>query len=89
MNLRLGPDAEEAVRLGAKRAGCSQQDVIREAVSCQLGLASGGKSQGDFDMLVSTGAVRAPITPYRRVIKRLTLPLGATSAGLLERDDRI
>lgn len=89
MNLRLGPDAEEAVRREAKRAGRSQQDVIREAISRHLGLAPGDSPGGDLSMLVSTGTVRAPRTSYRRVSKRVSLPPGVTSAGLLDRDDRI
>lgn len=89
MNLRLGPDAEEAVRREAQRAGRSQQDVIREAVSRPFGLAPGDGPRGDLNTLVSTGTVRAPRTPYRKVPKRLSLPPGLTSADLLDRDDRI
>jgi hypothetical protein len=89
MNLRLGPDAEEAVRREAQRTGRSQQDVIREAVSRHLGLPVGEGLRGDLSMLVSTGTVRPPRAPYRRVVKRLSLPPGITSADLLDRDDRI
>jgi hypothetical protein len=89
MNLRLGPEAEEAVRREALRTGRSQQDVIREAVNRQLGLSEGGRPRSDLDMLVSTGTVRPPIARYRRVVKRLGLPPGITSADLLDRADRI
>ncbi len=89
MNLRLAPDAEEAVRREAQRTGRSQQDVIREAVSRHLGLPVGDGARGDLGQLVSTGTVRPPRVPYRRVVKRLRLPPGITSADLLDRGDRI
>lgn len=89
MNLRLGPDAAEAVRREARRTGRSQQEVIREAVSRHLGLSAGESSRSDLGMLVSTGVVRPPRSPYRRVVKRLNLPPGITGADLLDRDDRI
>lgn len=89
MNLRLGADAEEAVRREAQRTGRSQQDVIREAVGRHLGLSAGESPRSDLSLLISTGAVRPPRTPYRRVVKRLSLPPGITSADLLDRDDRI
>ena len=89
MNLRLAPDAEEAVRREAQRTGRSQQDVIREAVSRHLGLPVGDGARGDLGTLVSTGTVRPPRVPYRRVVKRLSLPPGITSTDLLDRDDRI
>lgn len=88
MNLRLAPEAEEAVRREAQRTGRSQQDVIREAVGRHLGLPAGEATRGDLTTLVSTGTVRPPRTPYRRV-KRLRLPPGISSADLLDRDDRI
>lgn len=89
MNLRLGPEAEEAVRSEARRTGRSQQDVVREAVSRHLGVSMDKGCRSDLDMLVSTGVVRPPRTPYRRMVKRLRLPSGTTSADLLDRDDRI
>lgn len=89
MNLRLDSDAEEAVRREAKRVGRSQQDVIREAVSRHLGITRGDSPRGELSMLVATGTVRAPRTPYQRVTKRLSLPPGVTSASLLDREDRI
>lgn len=55
MNLRLGPDAEDAVRREAQRSGRSQQDVIREAVSRLLGLSSDQGSRSELDVLLSSG----------------------------------
>jgi len=89
MNLRLSPETQQAVRREAERSGRSQQEVVREAIDRHLALAARVDSRGDLDLLVSTGTVRPPRVPYRQVPKRLTLPPGVASAGLLDRDDRI
>jgi hypothetical protein len=89
MNLRLSPEAEEAVRREANRTGRSQQEVIREAIGRHLGLVIGEGARSELGALVSTGNVRPPRAPSRRVVKRLTLPPGVTSADLLDRGDRI
>ncbi len=87
-NLRLRPDAEDAVRAEAKRTGRSQQEVIREAIDRYLVL--GPETAGsDLDLLVASGAVRPPRLPYRRPRRRLTLPVGVTTAELLDRSDRV
>lgn len=88
-NLRLGPDAEEAVRREAERTGHSQQDVIREAINVHLGLSAGEDRNGELGALVATGAVRPPRASYRKVAKRLTLPPEVNTADLLDRDDRV
>lgn len=88
MNLRLSPSAEAALRREAERTGRSQQDVVREAVSRQLGLAP-AHGASELSALVATGTIRPPRTAHRRVAARLTLPPGTTSADLLDRDDRI
>ena len=88
-NLRLRPDAEEAVRLEAERTGRSQQEVIREAVDRHLGLSPHEARASELGVLIATGTVRPPRTPYRRATKRITLPAGVTSADLLDRHDRI
>jgi hypothetical protein len=87
-NLRLRPDAEEAVRVEAQRTGRSQQQVIRDAIDRYLALRLEAASS-DLEMLVSSGAVRPPRVPYRRPRKRLTLPPGVSTAGLLDRADRV
>ena len=89
MNLRLSPDAEEALRREAERVGRSQQEVIREAIGRYLGLSGVHDSSGELGALVSTGTVRPPRVPYRKVAKRLSLPPGVTSIDLLDRDDRM
>jgi len=87
-NLRLRPDAEEAVRAEARRSGRSQQEVIRDAVDRYLGLTPDPAQTNDLDALIATGTVRPPRTPYRKARKRITLPAGLTTADLLDRDDR-
>jgi hypothetical protein len=89
MNLRLSPEAEEAVRREAQRTGRSQQEVIREAIGRHLGLGAGEDSRDELGSLISTGTVRAPRAWHRKVARRLTLPSGVTSADLLDRGDRI
>lgn len=88
-NLRLRPDAEEAVRVEAERSGRSQQEVIRDAIDHQLGLGAKPGPTGELAALVAAGTVRAPATPYRKASKRIKLPSGVSSADLLEREDRI
>lgn len=88
-NLRLRPEAEEAVRAEARRSGRPQQEIIRAAVDRYLGLAPVPAAVGELDALVTAGTVRPPRTPYRKARRRITLPDGVTSADLLERDDRL
>lgn len=88
-NLRLRPDAEEAVRAEAQRSGRSQQEIIRAAVDRYLGVTPDATPAGDLDALVASGAVRPPRTPYRKPVRRLTLPSGLTSADLLDRTERV
>jgi hypothetical protein len=87
-NLRLRPEAEEAVRAEAARSGRSQQEVIRDAVDRYLALKPDTTQAGDLDMLIAGGTVRPPRTPYRKASRRMTLPIGMTSADLLDRADR-
>jgi hypothetical protein len=87
MNLRLGAEAEAALRAEAKRTGRSQQDILREAVGKYLGLIP--DQAGDTDPLVARGKVTPPRVPFRDVRPRLRLEPGETSLDLLNRDDRI
>jgi hypothetical protein len=87
-NLRLRPEAEEAVRAEARRSGRSQQEVIREAVDRYLGLAS-RTAANELGRLIASGAVHPPRVPYRKPRRRLALPKGATTAELLDRSDRL
>lgn len=87
-NLRLRPDAEEAVRAEALRTGQSQQQVIRDAVDRYLVLRPEAASS-DLEVLMASGTVRPPRLPYRRPRARLSLPAGLTTAELLDRSDRV
>lgn len=88
-NLRLTPEAEDAVRAEAARTGRSQQDVIRDAVDKQV-VGSGSNRAREPQALADTrGRVRAPRSAYRQPRRRLVLGGSVTSADLLDRDDRI
>lgn len=89
MNLRLSPEAQEAVRREAQRTGRSQQEVIREAIGCHLGLAARDRARSELGVLVSMGNVRPPRAASHKVKQRLKLPPGVTSADLLDRGDRV
>ncbi len=89
VNLRLSPEAAEAVRIAAQRSGRSQQEVIREAIARYVGLVAHDAGRRELDQLVSTGNVRPPRTPARVFGERLKLPAGISSADLLDRGDRI
>jgi hypothetical protein len=86
MNLRLRPEAEEALKRAAQSAGRSQQDLIRDAVDQYLRRAELGYG-GDLADLYASGAL-IPGTPLRHPTVRLTLPEGVTSLDLLDREDR-
>jgi len=88
-NLRLRPDAEEAVRVEAQRSGRSQQEVIRDAIDRYLALTPDAAPPSDLEALIATATVRPPRTPYRKARKRITLPSGVTTADLLDREDRV
>jgi len=87
MNLRLGGDAEAALRAEAERSGRTQQDILREAVGRYLGLIP--SQSGDNDPLIARGTVAPPRVPFRDVRPRLELPPGESSLDLLDRDDRV
>jgi Ribbon-helix-helix protein, copG family len=88
-NLRLRPDAEEAVRAEAQRSGRSQQDIIREAVDRYLGLASRATGSTELDDLVASGVLVRPRMASRPPRRRLQLPEGVSSTELLDRADRL
>lgn len=87
MNLRLGAEAEAALRAEAERSGRSQQDILREAIGKYLGLIP--SQGGDIDPLITRGKVTPPRTPFRDVRPRLHLRPGESSLDLLDRDDRL
>jgi hypothetical protein len=88
-NLRLRPDAEEAVRAEAARTGRSQQELIREAVDAYLGLRD-SHPRSEAEALVATGSVLPARTPFVEVDDEdmLRLPEGVTTLQLLDRDER-
>jgi hypothetical protein len=88
-NLRLRPDAAEAVRLEAERTGTSQQDVIRAAVDSHLGLVSVGGVTDLANDLVRELRLCPPRTPFRTVVNRVPLPDNVTVSDLLDRSDRL
>jgi predicted transcriptional regulator len=83
-NLRLSEDLAGALRQASARTGRSQQDIVRDALARELGLATG---QSGLQRAVAAGIVEAP-EPFRDVIPTLTLPAGKSSLDLLERDER-
>jgi hypothetical protein len=87
-NLRLRPEAAEAIRAAALQSGRSQQELIREAIDRYLALSPESKLGSELGALIAIGALRPPRTPYRKPGKRLTLPAGVTSADIVDRDDR-
>jgi hypothetical protein len=91
-NLRLRPDAEEALRAEARRTHRSQQDVLRDALDRYLGLGDvgerGDRHEPGVHDLAAGGRVRPPRTAYRRVEPDPAVTARRTSLELLERDDR-
>ncbi len=88
-NLRLRPDAEEAVRREAARTGRSQQEVIREAVDQYLELPPPDRARSEAESLVAAGVVLPARSPFRQVSPSLSLPEGKTSLDLLDRANRL
>lgn len=87
MNLRLGPEAEAALRAEAERTGRSQQDILREAVGRYLGVIP-EQAGARVDPLIASGKLKPPRTPYREVEPRWHMPPGQTTLDLLDREDR-
>lgn len=87
-NLRLREETSQAVRREAERTGRSQQDVIRDAIEQQLGLAPSVRSPGQIEFTGPTEVIPVPRIVYSRPGERITLPKGMTSSDLLDRDDR-
>jgi hypothetical protein len=83
-NLRLSPDAKAALRDAARKSGRSQQELLRVAVDCYLGLSRGG---GAKDRGVAAGLVRPP-SPFRDTKPAIRLRRGFSSVGLLDRNER-
>lgn len=85
MNLRLPPEAAEALRAEAEATGLSQQEILRRAVNEYLGLTPRTRDPQWPDW------IEPPSEPYRPASAWLTLPEGVTSLDLLEatREERL
>lgn len=88
-NLRLRPDAEQALRAQAAVVGRSQQELIREAVDRYLGLASDPVPRTVEGALLASGAVLPARTEFRESARLLPLRKGVSTLQMLDRDDRV
>jgi hypothetical protein len=82
--LRLDERLAAALREASARSGRSQQDIVREAIAKELGLAPEMSAMG---RAIRAGVVEAP-EPFRDVQPRLRLPKGTSSLEVLDRDGR-
>lgn len=87
-NLRLRPDAEEAVRLRAARTGRSQQALIREAVDRYLGLSESPVNRSEAEAMVATRGVLPARSDYQELDDLIRLRGGGDTNDLLGRDER-
>ena len=86
-NLRLRPDAEQAVRERAALTGKSQQELIREAVDRYLGLNPPVSLDGAAEVLVASGLALPARAAYRELDQLIPLA-GLTTEALLGRDEQ-
>lgn len=84
-NLRLRPEAEEALRAESAKTGRSQQELIRLAVDQFLGLST--PRAATLDELIAAGVITPP-RPLRDDVQPIVLPSGTNSLDLLDREDR-
>lgn len=87
-NLRLRPEAEDAVRAAAARTGRSQQELIREAVDRYLGLSEAAAPRSETEAVIAAHGALPARTAYRELDALVALPAGTTTRDLLERDER-
>ena len=87
-NLRLRPEAEEAVRTRAAHTGQSQQELIREAVDRYLGLSETAAPRSTVEAMIATQGVLPARTPYRELGEMAILQPGASTEDLLDRGER-
>jgi len=84
----LRPEAEHALRDRAACTGQSQQELIRAAVDRYLDLGAADVPESESERLVAAGSVLPARTPYRQREELVSLPPGASTAELLNRDER-
>lgn len=87
-NLRLRPEAEEAVRSRAAQTGQSQQELIREAVDQYLGLSETAAPRSAVEAMIATQGVLPARTAYRELDEMANLQRGANTEDLLDRGER-
>ncbi|WP_173923201.1 CopG family transcriptional regulator [Agromyces sp. Marseille-P2726] len=81
VNLRLDPEAAEALRKRSRESGVSQQEILRRALERFLETdARPGRSY--------RANLIAPRRPFEVARELLELPEGVTAETLLDRDDR-
>lgn len=86
-NLRLRPEAEDALRRESQRTGRSQQELIREAIDRYLDVRL-ADANTKRPTLVERGLGLPPRSPMRAAVRLISLPDGITSLDLLDRNDR-
>ncbi|WGW12153.1 ribbon-helix-helix protein, CopG family [Saxibacter everestensis] len=87
-NLRLRPDAEEALRARAAASGESQQELIRQAVDRYLGLREAAAPESPVEVAMTVLGVLPARTKFRELDELVRLPEGTNTVDLLERDER-
>ena len=87
-NLRLRPEAEDAVRARAAQTGRSQQELIRAAIDHYLGLNEVAAPRSAAEVMLATQRVLPARTAYRELDKMAVLPEGTGTEALLDREER-
>ena len=87
-NLRLRPEAEEAVRARAASTGRSQQEIIREALDRYLGLSQTAAPRSAAEVMMTAQGVLPVRTAYRELDELAVLQHGANTIDLLDREER-
>jgi predicted transcriptional regulator len=82
-NLRLSDELGDALRRAAEQRGQSQQQIVRDAIAKELGLA---EQSTPMMRAIQSGLLKPP-TPHQEVAA-IRLPEGTTTLDLLDRDDR-
>ncbi|WP_109774516.1 ribbon-helix-helix protein, CopG family [Quadrisphaera granulorum] len=92
INLRLAPEAEEALRERAAITGRSQQELLRAAVDALLerhDVEGAPSAASESHQLISRGRLHPARVAYRRPVQRYTAPNGGRSSDALDRDERL
>lgn len=87
-NLRLQPEAEEAVRLCAAQTGRSQQNIIRAAVDQYLGLSVAATPRSAAEAMGAASGALPARAAYRELDQLIPLPADMSTKELLDRQER-